>query len=63
MIEVHKTTVKGKGHNDDQEFLYINLLGFRDKAQRDVIFEKIQELIKDREKIGIIEWWKRVVKK
>lgn len=49
MIEVNKTIVSGKGHNSDQKFLYINLHGFRDEAQQDIIFKKIQEVIKDHE--------------
>lgn len=42
MIEVHKTKAKGK-------FLYINLHGFSDEVQQDLIFKKIQKLIKDHE--------------
>lgn len=31
----------------DGKFLYINLHGFRDKAHRQAIFEKIEKIVKD----------------
>jgi len=39
-IKVSKTDARGK-------YLYINLSGFRDKAQRQIVFEKIEQLVKD----------------
>lgn len=48
MVTVHKTKAKGKGHNTDQTFLYINLMDFKDETEQDIYFRKIEEIIKDR---------------
>ena len=41
-VTVHKSNAGKNG-----QFLYINLQGFRDKAHRQIIFKKIEELLKD----------------
>jgi len=41
LIEVNKSEAM------DGKYLYINLSGFRDKVDRQVIFEKIQQIIRD----------------
>jgi len=48
-IQVFKTVVKGKGQNDDQEFLYINLHGFKNKREQELYFKKIEQLLKENE--------------
>ena len=40
MIKVSKTAAEGK-------HLYINLHGFKDEIEQDVIYKKIQDLVKD----------------
>ena len=40
-VTVHKSNAGKNG-----QFLYINLHGFRDKAHREVIFKKIDEIIR-----------------
>jgi len=39
MVTVHKTKAKGG-------FLYISLMDFKDEIEQDIIYKKIQELIK-----------------
>jgi hypothetical protein len=39
-IKVNKTTVENKFH-------YINLHGFKDKAERDRLFIKIEQVVKE----------------
>jgi len=48
MISVSKTVVRGKGHADDQKFLYINLHGFKDELEHDIVYQQIQDLLKSR---------------
>lgn len=47
MITVSKTTVMGKGHNDDQEFLYINLLNFANYDEREEFYFKIKDMVEE----------------
>ena len=41
-VTVHKSNAGKNG-----QFLYINLHGFKDLTHREVIFKKIEELLKD----------------
>lgn len=47
MIEVHKSISYGKGHNTNEKFLYINLMGFKDEIEQEIYYQKIQQLLKD----------------
>ena len=40
MIKVSKTIAEG-------EHMYINLHGFKDETEQDIVFQKIQSLIKE----------------
>ena len=40
MIKVHKTKASGK-------YLYINLHGFRDEIEQDIVYQKIKRLLKE----------------
>ena len=51
MIKVSKTKAMGK-------FLYINLSGFKDEDEQELLYKKIQQLIKDSSGRIKVYWWK-----
>jgi len=45
MASVHASQAKGKGHNEEQTFYYINIIDIKTAEEQKLLFEKVKSIV------------------